>query len=333
MWFLIVVYGLIMSTATSGTSLVTIHAVLSKWFYRKRGMVLSISTAGGSAGAMIMAPFSTYLILWLGWRVTWIVLGSFVLFLALPLCLLLMRDNPSEVDQESDGFGAPGDSSSIGENPYHAAPLEMGRWQDSFKTSPIWQMTGSYFVCGMTTAIIAAHYVPFAIDRGAGAEVAALAFGLMTGLNVVGVLVIGLISDIVGRKYLLGSIYALRGFGYAVLILAPDMIGIWGFAVIAGFSWIASAPLTSSLTADIYGTRNMGTLGGISTLSHQMGGALSIFMGGVLYDLFGTYNVPFAIAGSMLVFASLSAFSIREKHYSSRFQLSDVGTTYVRGRI
>ena len=49
-WFLIVVYGLIMSTATSGTSLVTIHAVLSKWFYRKRGMVLSISTAGGSAG-------------------------------------------------------------------------------------------------------------------------------------------------------------------------------------------------------------------------------------------------------------------------------------------
>ena len=64
----------------------------------------------------------------------------------------------------------------------------------------------------------------------------------------------------------------------------------------------------------------MGTLGGISTLAHQIGGALSILMGGVLYDVFGTYNVPFAIAGSMLVFASMTAFSIREKQYSSRFQ-------------
>jgi MFS family permease len=181
-------------------------------------------------------------------------------------------------------------------------------------------MSGAYFVCGMTTAILSAHYVPFAIDRGASPGTAAMAFGLMAGLNVVGVIAVGLLSDRFGRKHLLGSVYAVRGLAYAMLVLAPGMWGIWGFALIAGFSWIATAPLTSSLTADIYGLRNLGTLVGISTFAHQMGGALSIWLGGVMYDSFGSYNVPFALVGSLLVLASIASFSIREKRYSSRFQ-------------
>ena len=149
----------------------------------------------------------------------------------------------------------------------------------------------------MTTAIISAHYVPFAIDRGASPGTAALAFGLMTGLNVLGVIGVGIVSDRLGRKNLLAGIYAVRGVAYAMLILAPGTLGIWGFAFIAGFSWIATAPLTSSLTADIYGLRTMGTLNGMSTFAHQMGGALSILMGGLLYDVFGAYDVPFAHRG------------------------------------
>ena len=105
-----------------------------------------------------------------------------------------------------------------------------------------------------------------------------------------------------------------------MLIFTPGVFGIWGFAVIAGFSWIATAPLTSSLTADIYGLRTMGTLNGLSTLAHQTGGALSIFMGGVLYDLTGGYEVPFGIAGALLIGASILSWSIREKKFSGRYQ-------------
>jgi MFS family permease len=320
LWFLIVVYGLIMSTASSGASLVTVHALLSKWFYRRRGLAISISTAGGSAGSMILAPFTTYMILWAGWRISWVVLGGFVLLLALPMAFFFIRDDPSKIGESPDGDERPPDQEPGVAFERPRAPLEKNSWQESFNTQPIWQMTGAYFVCGMTTAIIAAHYVPFAVDRGASPEMAAFAFGLMTGLNVVGVIVVGIISDIVGRKYLLGVMYATRGLAYAMLILAPGVIGIWGFAIIAGFSWVATASLTSSLTADIYGLRNLGTLGGIATLSHQLGGALSIYMGGVLYDYFGSYNVPFSIAGSLLLFATIFSFSIREKQYSSRFQ-------------
>ena len=331
LWFLVLVYGVVMSVAAGGASLVTIHAVLSKWFYRRRGMALSISTAGASAGSMVLAPFAMYLILLAGWRMSWTVLGAMILVLAVPVAFLIIRDDPADMGETPDGDGRPM-ARSAGRTPRtRRAPLETQRWQESFRSPPIWQMSGAYFVCGMTTAILSLHYVPFAIDRGASPGIAAMAFGLMTGLNVVGVIAVGLMSDRFGRKYLLGSVYAVRGLAYAMLVLAPGMWGIWGFAFIAGFSWIATAPLTSSLTADIYGVRNMGTLGGISTLAHQMGGALSIWLGGVMYDAYGSYDIPFALAGSFLVLASIASFSIREKQYSSRFQTAPAAVPAAAG--
>ena len=320
-WFLVVIYGFVMSVAAGGTSFVTIHAVLVKWFYRKRGVVVSISTAGATAGAMVLVPFATYLIIWAGWRFTWVVLGAFIVFLAVPLALLIIRDDPKDIGEIPDGDLRDADGNSSTKNQIEQrGPLEFDSWRDSYKTAPLWQLTGAYFVCGMTTAIISAHYIPFAIERGNSPGVAAMAFGLMSALNIVGVLVAGSLSDKFGRKNVLGTIYAIRGLAYVALLLAPGAWGIWGFAVVAGFSWVASGALTSSLTADIYGLKNMGTLGGTITLAHQLGGALSVYLGGVLYDVFGSYTVPFGIAGALLIFATIAVFSIREKKYSNRFQ-------------
>ena len=322
LWYFILIYSIVMSIATGGASMVTIHGLLARWFWRKRGLALSLGTAGGPAGSFLLVPFANYLILASGWRITWVALGAMILLLALPLAFILIKDDPSDVGETPDGEPVRDRKASEPESPL-SGPLETERWRDSYRTSPIWQMSGAYFVCGMTTAIISFHYVPFALDRGVSPSSAALAFGLMTGLNVLGVIATGAASDWLGRKYLLGTIYAVRGLAYAILILAPGSVGIWGFAIIAGFSWVASASLTSSLTADIYGLRNLGTLNGMSTFAHQMGGALSVFVAGVLYDLLGAYDVPFALAGVMLVGASAAAFSIKEKQYSARYQAAE----------
>ena len=299
----------------------TVHSLLSKWFYRKRGIVLSIGTAGGSAGSVFLIPFAAYMILVSSWRTSWFVLGALVLFLALPLAWLLIRDEPAEIGEVADGdIGGEVDNSPLSSAARSPAPLEVDDWRDAYTSRPMWQISGAYFVCGVTTSIISAHYVPFAIDRGISAGVAAVAFGLMMGLNGIGVLGVGFISDKMPRKNLLGMIYAGRGLAYVVLILAPGAMGIWGFAIMAGFFWVASAPLTSALTADIYGLKNLGTLNGMATFSHQMGGALSIYMAGVLYDRFGAYDVPFAMAGVLLAGATFAALSVKEKRYSARYQ-------------
>ena len=97
--------------------------------------------------------------------------------------------------------------------------MESDSWKDSFKSPPIWQLSGAYFVCGVTTLIISTHYVPFAIDLGISPAVAALAFGMMQGLNAVGVMVVGIHSDKFSRKNLLGTIYFMRFFAYVMLVL------------------------------------------------------------------------------------------------------------------
>jgi MFS family permease len=324
LWFFMLVYGVLMSTATAGVSLVTVHALLAKWFYRRRGLVLGISSAGSMAGSMVMVPFATYMIVWVGWQLTWVALGALTLLLAVPLAFMFIRDDPANMGEIPDGDEKSSDETVETAKHLQRAPLETDDWRESFSTSPIWQMTGAYFICGITTAIISAHFIPFAQDRGVSSEVAGLAFGLMTGLNIIGVIGVGIISDYFGRKHLLGISYATRGLAYVVLLLAPGTMGIWGFAVLAGFSWVATASLTSSLTADVYGVRNLGILGGLETMVHMLGGALSIYMGGLMYDIFGSYDVPFAIAGSLLVFASFFSFSIQEKKYSSRFQTAPV---------
>ena len=158
-----------------------------------------------------------------------------------------------------------------------------------------------------------------------------MAFGMMQGLNAVGVLVVGIHSDKFSRKNMLGTIYFMRFFAYVMLVVPSILsdlvgvgispsVGIWGFAYFAGMSWIATPPLTSSLTADIYGTKNLGTLGGFTSLAHQIGGSLSVLVAGILYDRTGTYMIPFGLAGLTLLGATLASYSIKERKFSVRYR-------------
>ena len=165
LWMLIILYGLLMSTAASGASLVTVGAILSKWFYRKRGAVISISSSGASIGSMILAPFATYLILLLGWRITWGVMGGLVLFIALPLVFFLMKENPADIGEVPDGAFIPDSKTQSDNQEEVVTPLEAEYWKHAYRSAPMWQLSVGYFVCGMTTGILSAHYVPFVIDR------------------------------------------------------------------------------------------------------------------------------------------------------------------------
>ena len=141
----------------------------------------------------------------------------------------------------------------------------------------------------------------------------------MMSLNLVGAITAGLVSDRFSRKNLLGLTYFLRGCGYALLVLIPGELSLWAFAAVAGLSWIATAPLTTALTADVYGLKALGTISGISFFFHALGSFASILLAGILYDVTGSYTVPFAIAGALLLPAALSAWTIRERKYSNRY--------------
>src|SRR5262249_2967887 len=205
--------------AMGGSSLTTTSALLAKWFHRQRATAVALNASGASVGGLLLVPLTVYLIHLVGWRMTWVVLGLLLLIVVVPLAYALLKDHPAEL-----GLLPAGDPHPLGPGqtaPVRPGPLEVEHWQQSFRSTPIWQLCGGYFVCGFTIALISTHFVPFAIERGVSATTAATAFGLMSGLNVVGVLAVGALADRGGRKNLLGLVYALRGCAYAAPLFAP----------------------------------------------------------------------------------------------------------------
>ena len=315
---LILIYGILGSFASSGASFVTIHSLLAKWFYRRRSLAMSLSAAGGSIGPFLFAPFCAFLIEAFDWRTAFLFVGGMVLFIGTPLAALFLRDDPlgQIPDSERDD---PGIQEKEEVQVEMEGPLFTSRWKQALSTSPFWQLSAAYLVCGITTNIISVHFVPFAEDQGVPKITAATIFGIMMGLNSVGVISAGVLSQKFSQHRVLGFTYALRGVAYIALLTIGGTTGMWAFALIAGMSWIATASVTSSLVADIYGVRNLGTLNGMSNMVHQIGGALSVLVAGELQALTGSYEIPFAIAGATLLFASIAAFSVKEKKYSYRY--------------
>lgn len=323
--FLIFMFGVVSSIALSGMSLNNTGTLLSRWFRRRRATVVGLNAAGLSAGGLVLVPLGMYLLQSTNWRITWIAFGIAVLALSVPLAFFFLKDDPRDMSLSPDGDEEPaGGSSGSGINRI-AGMLDTDRWAQSFRSMPIWQMTIAYFACGYTTAVLSVHFVPFADSLSIGPQTAAFIFALMMGLNVVGSIGAGILSDKFSRKNMLAVVYFVRGSAYMLMLGAVEIFGLGTpalliFAIVAGVSWIATAPLTTALIADVYGVRALGTISGVAFMIHAFGSFISIWVAGELFDLTGSYTIPFLIAGLMLFPASVFAFAIKEKKYSSRYQ-------------
>jgi MFS family permease len=318
--FLIIDFGVIISIVGAGGSLTIISAILTKWFYRRRGAVLGIAASAMSIGGLIFVPFAAYLIDLVGWRSTWVILGALMAVVALPTAFFILRENPREFGLLPDGDSEPpqGQTHESG----LARAFEIDHWFDSFKSSPMWFLCAGYFVCGFTTNMLQTHFVPLAVDRGFSHATAATAFGVMSGFNVVGVLVASVLGDRFGRKNLLAFIYFLRGISFAILLFDHGWFGLWSFTALSGFSWIATAPLTTAMTADMYGLKNIGVLGGVVFGTHQVGGAIGVQMAGILRDVTGDYSWSLAVGAIALIAAGVVSIAIQERRYSIRYQVA-----------
>ena len=328
MWYLIGMFGVVAAIGQSGTSLTNTGAMLSKWFRRRRGLVIGLNASGMSLGGLIIVPFAAYLISLIDWRLSWVVMGVMILVLGIPLALVFLHDDPAKKGLTPDGDPLPeaGPEGSPGAAAPPPQPLFAENWRQAFRSFPIWQMSFSYFICGSTTFMLSVHFVPMAVEEGISPQTAALIFGLMSGLNALGATGAGWISDRIGRrKNWLAAVYFCRGTGYVILVASlvvpgiPVIAGLLIFSFVAGLSWIATAPLTTSLTAEVYGLKSLATISGVAFLFHQLGGFTSVLMAGYLREITGDYVIAFSIAAVMLYPAAISAFTIRERKYSVRY--------------
>ena len=317
---LIILYGVLISFAAGGVSHPAMAVVIARWFDRNRGAAMSILVAGGSVGGLVVVPFLSYALIEFGWRAAWVIIGLFALGFGVPLLLMVVRNKPADLGMLIDGEEHEQSSGDVKQSSaQYIGPDFVYKWHHALNSKPIWQLSFGYFVCGITTSAVAVHFVRWAISEDITPATAALAFGALSAVNALGVLVVGVLSDRFQRKNLLGAVYLIRALAFISLIVVPGDQAIWAFAAIGGMSWLATVPLTASLTADVYGVRNLGTLFGFANMSHQIGGAAAVLFFGWAFTRFGSYDIPFMVGALTLLSAGIVSLSIREKTHSVRY--------------
>ena len=313
-------YGFLISfsTATGGP----VGILLSKWFAKKRGLAMGAVMAGGSIGSLFFIPLLTFITLNFSWQLAWIVMGSFGLIVVVPLFIIVLKNDPSELDNY--GTNKEGE---VNSNIVEEGPLWVDKWTKAYKSKPMWQLSLGYFVCGITTASISVHFIKWDISQNISPSEAALSFGVLSGVNGVSVFCSGYFSDKFERRHILGMVYFVRGIAFLCLLLLSGQVALWAFAIIGGMSWLATVPLTTALTSEIYGYKKLGSLVGFINMSHQIGGAASVILFGVVFDYYGNYDLGLWVGVISLIIASIASISIGEKKFSSRFYNKPINQT------
>jgi len=294
-WQLDLFWGFVVGSGAGGMAMVMVASIVNRWFVERRGIVTGILGTATSAGQIIFIPLVMWMSVNVGWRAGVLIAVSMLLLVVFPLLLFVVRDDPRQL-----GLAPYGES----KDPTRRAAQEAMRTASTpmgqvVRTPDFWWLAGGFFVCGFTAnGLIGTHFVSHAADHGFGEMAAASIFGLMGGVNILGTIASGMLSDRVqNRRLLLASYYGFRGLALLLLPFISDGGLLIIFAVLYGLNWFATAPVTQLLTADIFGRRSVGQVYGWVFMAHQVGAATAATFGGVAHNMFGDYSIAFMTAG------------------------------------
>ncbi len=253
----------------------------------KRSLVLGIGAAAGSFGMFVFPPISQFFISVFGWYNALIYL-ALIVSLIIPMAFAMPNNRGAGKEIRLD--------QNIG------AALSEALQHRGFVL-----LTLGFFVCGFHVAFIAVHFPAFITDIGLSARVGATALALIGLFNIGGSFLSGVVGQHWSKKYSLSFIYFARALLITIFVLAPKTeINVYIFSCVMGILWLSTVPLTSGIVAQVFGPTYMTMLFGIVFVSHQIGSFLGIWLGGVLYDLTGSYDtmwwagVVFGLAAAII---------------------------------
>jgi predicted MFS family arabinose efflux permease len=304
-WDFFFVYGVLLSFGLALIGPVLASGVTARWFNKRRGTALSALASASMVGMSLLVPFVTWLILTFGWRSAYMVVGLGLLVLLLPISLWVVRESP-----ESIGLGVDGGPPETAKAAAAAAAQRVTATQ-AVQTLAFWQLGGSFFTCGFSMSLLSAHGVPMLTDHGYTPMFASWVLGVLGASAIFGTMLLGMLSDRIGRRPVLASIYAGRILIFAGFFLIRDNpVAILAVAVLGGITMSGTGSMTSALTADIWGRYSVSRVLGVIFLVHQTGSAIGSSLAGALFEATGGYGAAFILACTFLFFAALVALRV-----------------------
>lgn len=293
--------GLVMGVAVSAAGMPVIMASMTRLLPEsQRGRATGLGTAGSSFGQFLVVPLAGFGIAGFGWQGALLVMAGAAL-LMVPLALPL-NDRPAPPPATAAGRAAAAAEETAGQTLRRA-----------FRSTSFWCLFFGFFVCGLHVSFLAVHLPGFVASCHLPSYVGAGAISLIGLFNVAGSLISGELTQKWRRRELLVAIYASRAVLMAVFFLAPKTTGtVLAFSAVMGILWLSTVPPTVALCARNFGMRWLATVFGLVFLGHQIGGFTGAWLGGLIFDRTGSYDLMWIISILAGVFAALVHLPIRD---------------------
>lgn len=291
-WQIYLYYGLIVGLGMGGVFVVLVSTV-SRWFFKRRGIMTGIVLSGMGMSTLVMAPVANLLIAAFGWQMAFVILGSSVLVIGIVLSQFLKRD-PAKMGMQP--FGKTDKEERI-----ITSNTEGLFLKEAIRTWQFWTVIPIFLCLGYCMFSIIVHIVPYITDTGTSATLAANILALSGGMQVVGGIIWGGIIDKIGNKrvlilsfvFMAASIYLLIPYSYQ-----------WVFCVVAllfGVGIGGGVVTESGLIADLFGMKSHGLILGIVSFSFTIGSAIGPLITGYVFDMDGNYQTAFLICTALSI--------------------------------
>ena len=290
--------GVMIGFGLAGCSFNLVLSAFSKLLpAEKRGLALGAGTAAGSFGQFLFAPIGVALIDNFGWQQALSVFG-FLMLLIIPLSLAL-----STPPVASTANAAPADEQTF-----------TGALAEAFGHRSYVLLVLGFFTCGFQLAFITVHLPAFLVDSGISTQTGGWVIAAIGLFNIIGSLSVGYLQNYLPKRYILSTIYFTRALATLAFIAFPiTPFSAIAFGAISGLTWLSTVPPTSALVALMFGTRWLATLYGFAFVSHQVGGFLGVWLGGIVFERFGSYTPIWWLSILFGVLSALINLPIVEK--------------------
>jgi len=296
LWQLYLCFGVLLALGRSAAG-VPLTALVTRWFTRHQGLALALAQSQ-NVGPAVFAPLSVFLLAQYGWRGTYLWLGIGAL-LILPMALLMRDHHESHHTTTPDTAGR--------EHP-HSVPMQThSTLSEAMRTRVFWTLNLMVLGCCVCHSCILLHGINHMTDVGLSAATAAQVSATMAICGMIGKIANGLLADRIGAKWAVAGFLGLQALMIPLFIEAHTAPTFFTWAVLFGFGYGGPMPVYAMLFREYFGTRSIGAILGVFFMIASLGMGSGGLMGGVMYNYFGSYALPFLTStGTGLISAFLA---------------------------
>lgn len=302
-WQLFLVYGVVFALGNSGMSNPVVSVMIVRWFPNRRGVANSVAVSGNAIGQLVIVGSLAQSLVRFGWRTSYGALGLANLLILAPIVMAAVRS--SRAAPAESGPAATRAPAVKDDEPAKEGPL--------LTSVQLWLLLVVYAICGFQDFFVQTHVVAFALDTGIGTVVAGYLLALMGVMGLLGVLASGYLADKLGPGRPTLLCFVMRIGIFLLVILNQGQPAVMIYALLYGFTFLMTAPLTVMFSGNIFGTNRLGRVSGTISGVHQVSGGLGALAGALSFDIWGSYDRAFMLMLALSIIATVSTLLVRDK--------------------